>query len=74
MAIIRISAEQLRSPFDSETILIREECAADCEGDVCGKAYWEGGEIVAGPGPHHHLVISGENPTAAERYFAVLSD
>lgn len=74
MAIIRISAEQLRNPFDSETILIREECAAACEGDVCDNAHWEEGEIVAGPGPHHHLVVSGENPKAAERYYAVLSD
>src|SRR6266571_587901 len=42
-------------------------------GDVCGEAYWDGGEIVAGPGPHLHLVVSGENPKAAERYLAVLS-
>ena len=73
MAPIKFSAEELRHPFDSEKILVREECAADCEGEICGTAYWEDGEIIAGPGPHHHLVISGENPKAAERYYAVFS-
>ena len=72
--IIRIKAEELRDPFDSERILIREEDAAHCDGGPCGEALFDQeGELLREPGPHHHIVASGENPTASPHYGAVFS-
>jgi len=69
--IIRITAEQLRNPFESTRTLIREEDAAHCDGSVCGQVFSdEDGDAVL-PGPHHHVVVTGEEPSAAPRYFAV---
>lgn len=70
--IIRIPVEALRDPFDSATTLIGLDDAADCDGSVCAEAYLCDGDPVE-PGPHHHIVVSGEEPSASRRCFAVFS-
>ena len=71
MATVTFRAEDLRDPWDSERTLIGEEDAADCDGVVCGEAFSdEYGEMVQ-PDPHHHIVVSGEEPKASARYYLI---
>ena len=69
--IISIPVETLRDPNDSASKLVRNEDAAYCDGIVCGQAFQdEDGEMIE-PNPHHHVVVSGEEPKAGPRYFPI---
>lgn len=69
---IIIRPEDHRDPHDSQNILCRIEEAPGCEGAVCGTdASGEHGKSVSTISHDHHLVISGINPLASPRYFAV---
>jgi hypothetical protein len=60
-------------PWKSGTILMRKEDAADCEGTCMFGEAWrdpETGETHRGK-PHDHLVVTGENPKAGPRWYAV---
>jgi len=72
MPTIKVTRADLRDPQYSEVTLVRGEDAAHCEGGVCRELFRVGDE-ESGPGPHHHLVVSGEIPTASPRYYAVKS-
>lgn len=67
-----IRPEDHRDPYDSQSILCRIEEAAGCEGGVCGTgASAVDGKCVPTISHDHHLVISGYNPLASPKYFAV---
>jgi len=69
--IISIPKEQFLDPGDSARTLIREEDGAHCDGTVCGQGGSdEDGEWVQ-PLPHHHIVVSGEEPKAGPRFYSI---
>jgi hypothetical protein len=68
---ITIPAEALRDPEQSETLLIRNEDAGDCDGSVCGLLGFDERGEECYPGPHHHLVEAGQNPQAGPRIHPV---
>ena len=70
MTTIRITAEDLRDPYKSEFTFLRNEDAAECYGEVCGQYYEENG-VPSKPRPHRHLVITGQEPATAPRYFPI---
>jgi len=73
VSIITIKAEDLRDPLKSERTRIGEEDAAHCDGGPCGEMLSDLMGEPLSPGPHHHVVVSGENPAASPRYLAVFS-
>ena len=70
MAIIHFTIEEIRDPYDSGRILIRNEDAADCCGEVCGQYHEEDG-VALKPRPHGHLVITGLEPATTPRRFPI---
>ena len=70
MINITLRIEDFRDPFDSTRTLVREEDAAHCDGGPCSTSGFLDGELIE-PDPHHHTVISGEDPKASPRYLAV---
>ena len=69
---IEIKPEDLRHGMDSEQTLIREEDGLGCDGVVCSTAVNDDdGNPASRCGRHKHLVISGINPLASPRYYAI---
>jgi len=58
--------------MESADTVIRTERLGSCDGTVCGTALSdEEGHPVSCVPHDHHLVVSGYNPLASPRYFAV---
>ncbi len=70
--LFRISAEDIRDPMDSQTVNLRLEDAADCDGLVCGTLLHDADGQPCYPPRHSHLMVSGEQPRASARACAVL--
>ena len=67
-----IRAEDLRNPRNSEVIMLREEHAIGCEGNECGTSVaGEDGTPMSHTPHDRHIVVSGDNPPASPRYFAI---
>jgi len=67
-----IRAEDVRNPGNSEVIMVREEDAIGCEGIECGTAVaGEDGTPMSHTPHDRHIVVSGYNPLASPRYFAI---
>jgi hypothetical protein len=68
--IIKITAEQVRQPEDSQHVLIANHEASNSDGAVRGELrFEENGKIIVPP--HRHLMVSGEDPPAGPRYFPI---
>ena len=67
--IIRVTAEDLRNPFESRVLKCHIEPALDCEGVVCGisNGILEDGTFPE-VDPHWHLVVWGDEPKTSPRY------
>lgn len=68
MAIVRLTAEMLRDPLESNVTKARIEPALDCDGLSCG--LWmphHAEEIAPDIDPHLHLIVLGEDPLTTER-------
>ena len=84
VAIIRFTEQDLqraRNPFDSADTTFRLE-EADCIGEDCGERIFLAPEDLEKYGcptsqqpmePHYHIVVSGQNPVAGPRRFAVFA-
>lgn len=67
-----IRAEDVRNPGNSEVIMLREEDAIGCDGIECGTAVAGDDGTPISHTPHgRHIVVSGYNPLASPRYFAI---
>jgi len=82
MPTIQFTERDLRSPFDSDLVMIRTEEATECEGEECGERVFLSEEDERRYGcrnppplpPHSHLVISGDNPPARTERYAILRE
>lgn len=71
--IIEVRAEDLRNPSDSKSVVIAAEGAADCDGSECLELFYdEYGEAID-RGPHHHLIVTGQDPPTSPHRFAIWS-
>jgi hypothetical protein len=67
-----IKPEDLWGPEGSRETVVRTEDAADCDGVVCGEDLIDdNGQPFSPRGPHDHLIVSGREPKASPRYFAI---
>jgi hypothetical protein len=71
MTTMTIRPEDQRDPYDSHDTLFRIEIVAHCDGVVCDTAVSDRHGQPASCMMHDHLVISGYNPLASPRYFAI---
>lgn len=84
MAILKFTEDERnrsRDPKDSETITTAIAMSLDCIGEQCGyRAFLHDEDYVdAGVapqprlGPHYHMTVRGENPSAGPEHVAILS-
>jgi hypothetical protein len=71
MPKIKITAEQQRDPLESEDTVVRNEDAEGCYGEVCGQYYEDEDGSALRPSAHSHAVVTGHNPEAASRVWAI---
>ena len=70
MPIIKFTAEEIRDPDKSRVTLVHTEDAHDCYGEACGIYHEENGKALQ-PGPHSHLVITGQDPATTPRRYPI---
>ncbi len=70
MPTVQFTPEDLRKPFESMAVLIRNEDAPDCDGTDCGNYREENGRVVKPP-PHSHLIFTGQDPMTTSWCFAI---
>ena len=68
---LKFRQEELPDPLNSRKTLLGAEDATDCDGVICGQAFLDLNGQVIKPGPHWHLVISGQDPEASVRCYAI---
>jgi len=68
---LKFRQEELPDPLNSARTLLGVEDAPDCDGVICGQAFLDLNGQVIKPGPHWHLVISGQDPEASVRCYAI---
>jgi hypothetical protein len=73
VAIMDFRPEDLRNPFDSDHITVRNEPAEGCFGEICGKYHEHEGRPLR-PAAHSHMVVKGYEPETTERYCAIWID
>jgi hypothetical protein len=67
-----IRAENVRDPSNSEVIMLRVEDAPGCDGIERNTAVaGEDGTPMSYIPHDRHIVVSGHNPSASSRYFAI---
>ena len=68
---LKFRQEELRDPLNSARTLLGAEDAPDCDGVICGQAFLDQNGQMIKPGPHWHLVISGQDPEASVCCYAI---
>jgi len=68
---LKFGQEELRDPLNSTMTLLAVEDAPDCDGVICGQAFLDLNGQMIKPGPHWHLVISGQDPEASVLCYAI---
>jgi hypothetical protein len=63
--------DHLRDPMDSEEVRVRLEEAYVCYGEECGRTVSDGEGNLELLRPHCHLMVTGINPRACERAYAI---
>ena len=68
---LKFRQEELPDPLNSRKTLLGAEDAPDWDGVICGQAFLDQNGQVIKPGPHWHLVISGQDPEASVCCYAI---
>lgn len=69
---IQIKPEDMRDGMESERPFIRLDDGLGCDGVVCETAVIDDdGNPASRLGLHRHVVVSGINPLASARYYAI---
>jgi hypothetical protein len=70
---MRFTETETRHPKESEQRIIGEDDGAHCDGLKCGVYQEDENGQPIEVGPHHHIVLRGEDPPASPLYYPIFS-